>query len=121
MGGEAGPDQIHHELDHVVADAAEATRIAIERDVQGVYNIVDDEPAPVRVWLPALAQMLGAKPPRRVPVWLGRLLTGEHLVQMMTQARAGSNAKARSEMGWKPLHPSWRQGFGQALAQADRR
>lgn len=94
------------------ADAAAATALAIERgQAGGVYNIVDDQPAPVREWLPALAATLRAKPPRHVPAWLARLVAGEHLVVMMTQARAGSNAKAKRELGWQPRYPTWRQGF----------
>lgn len=93
-----------------IDDAAEATALAVEHGC-GIYNIVDDEPAPVHDWLVALAGMLGAKPPLRVPAWLGRLAAGEHIVVMMTAARAGSNAKARRELGWSPRHRSWRQGF----------
>lgn len=101
-----------------VDDAAAATALAIERGRPGqIYNIVDNEPAPVRAWLPALAEMLGAKPPRRVPAWLSRLVAGEHLVVMMTQARAGSNAKARRELAWQPAFPSWRQGFAQIVRE----
>jgi nucleoside-diphosphate-sugar epimerase len=99
-----------------VEDAAAATALAIERGKTGnVYNIVDDEPAPAREWLPALAQMLGAKPPFHVPAFIARFLAGEHLVMMMTQARAGSNAKAKRELGWQPAHPSWRQGFAETI------
>lgn len=94
-----------------VADAAEATVAAIERGSRGVYNVVDDDPAPVAEWLPALAQMLGAKKPLRVPAFIGRLLAGEVGVVMMTDARGASNAKAKRELGWRPGHPSWRQGF----------
>jgi len=84
-----------------VEDAAAATALALERGAAGsIYNIVDDEPAPVREWLSALALMLGATPPRHVPAWLGRLAAGEHLVVMMTQARAGSNGKAKRDLGW---------------------
>jgi 2-alkyl-3-oxoalkanoate reductase len=101
-----------------VRDAAEATAIAVERGAPGLYNIVDDDPAPVREWLPALATMLGAKPPRRVPRWLARLVAGEHVVAMVTENRAGSNAKARRELGWAPAHSSWRQGFVEVLAAA---
>ena len=97
-----------------IDDAAEATALAIELG-RGVYNIVDDDPAPVHEWLPATAAMLGAKPPFRVPAWVARLATGEHLVAMMTQSRAGSNAKARRELNWRPLHPSWRQGFAEIV------
>lgn len=101
-----------------IEDAAAATALAIERgEVGNIYNVVDDEPAPVREWLPALAAMLGAKPPRHVPAWLGRLAAGEHLVIMMTEARAGSNAKAKRELGWHPAHPTWRQGFAEIVRQ----
>jgi nucleoside-diphosphate-sugar epimerase len=94
-----------------VADAAEATVAAIERGSRGVYNVVDDEPAPVAEWLPALAQTLGAKKPRRVPRLMGRLFAGEAGVMMMTELGGASNAKAKRELGWRPAHPSWRQGF----------
>jgi nucleoside-diphosphate-sugar epimerase len=94
-----------------VEDAARATFAAIERGRRGIYNIVDDDPAPVSVWLPELARTLGARPPRRVPVWVGRLATGEVGVSMMTQIRGASNAKAKRELAWRPAHPSWRQGF----------
>jgi nucleoside-diphosphate-sugar epimerase len=97
-----------------IADAAEATALAVERG-EGVYNIVDDDPAPVHDWLPAIATMLGAKPPFRVPAWLGRLAAGDHIVVMMTESRAGSNAKAKQELGWSPRHPSWRQGFAEII------
>jgi nucleoside-diphosphate-sugar epimerase len=98
-----------------IEDAAEATAIAVERGRPGIYNIVDDEPAPVREWLPALASALGAKPPRRIPRWLGRLLAGEMATLMMTEAKGASNAKAKRELGWQPHHASWRQGFAQGL------
>ena len=97
-----------------IDDAAEATALAVELG-RGVYNIVDDDPAPVHEWLPATAAMLGAKPPFRVPAWVARLAAGEHLVAMMTQSRAGSNAKARRELNWRPLHPSWWQGFAEIV------
>jgi nucleoside-diphosphate-sugar epimerase len=101
-----------------IDDAAAATALAVERAAPGnIYNIVDDEPAPVREWLPALAAMLGAKPPRHVPAWLGRLVAGEHLIVMMNEARAGSNAKAKQELGWQPAHPTWRQGFAEIVRQ----
>ena len=97
-----------------VEDAAAATVAAVERGKPGnIYNIVDDEPAEVSEWLPALATVVGARPPIRVPAWLGRLFAGEHLVSMMTEVRGGSNAKARRELGWRPAHPSWRQGFAE--------
>lgn len=94
-----------------VADAAEATVAAVEQGSRGVYNIVDDDPAPVAEWLPALAQTLGAKKPVRVPRFVGRLFAGETGVVMMTELRGASNAKGKRELGWTPAHPSWRQGF----------
>ncbi len=97
-----------------VADAAEATVAAVEHGSRGVYNIVDDDPAPVAEWLPALAQELGAKEPVRVPRFLGRLFAGEAGVVMMTEVRGASNAKAKRELGWHPAHPSWRQGLAAA-------
>jgi nucleoside-diphosphate-sugar epimerase len=102
-----------------VEDAADATVAAIERGTSGnIYNIVDDYPAPVSEWLPALATLVGARPPIRVPAWLGRLFAGDHLVSMMTEVRASSNAKARRELGWQPAHPSWRQGFAEVASGA---
>jgi nucleoside-diphosphate-sugar epimerase len=101
-----------------IDDAAAATAIAIERGAAGIYNIVDDEPAPVREWLPALAALVGAKPPLRVPKWLARLIAGEHIVTMMTETRAGSNAKAKRDLAWRPVQASWRQGFAEVLARA---
>ena len=94
-----------------VADAAEATVAAIEHGSRGVYNVVDDDPARVAEWLPALAQALGAKRPMRVPRLIGRLFAGECGVRMMTELRGASNAKAKRELEWRPAHPSWRQGF----------
>jgi nucleoside-diphosphate-sugar epimerase len=94
-----------------VADAAAATVAAVEHGGRGVYNVVDDDPAPVAEWLPALAQELGAKKPMRVPRFIGRLFAGEAGVVMMTDVRGASNAKAKRELGWRPAHPSWRQGF----------
>jgi nucleoside-diphosphate-sugar epimerase len=98
-----------------IEDAAAATAIAVERGQPGVYNVVDDEPAPVREWLPVLASALGAKPPRRVPRWLVRLAAGEAATVMMTDARGASNEKAKRELGWQLRYPSWRQGFAQGL------
>ncbi len=95
-----------------VDDAAAATVAALERGAPGVYNIVDDEPAPVREWLPVLAERSGAKPPHRVPTWLGRLASGEVGVSMMTRVRGSSNEKAKRELGWEPGHPSWRDSLG---------
>jgi nucleoside-diphosphate-sugar epimerase len=97
-----------------VADAAEATVAAIEHGSRGVYNVVDDDPAPVAEWLPALAQTLGAKKPMRVPRFMGRLFAGEAGAVMMTEIRGASNAKAKRELAWHPAHPSWRQGFAAA-------
>jgi nucleoside-diphosphate-sugar epimerase len=97
-------------------DAASATVLALEHGGGGIYNVVDDEPAPVREWLPVLANVLGAKPPRRFPRWLARLFAGEAAVMMGTEARGASNAKARRELGWAPRYPSWRQGFVAAYA-----
>jgi nucleoside-diphosphate-sugar epimerase len=99
-----------------IADAAQATVAAIEHGTRGVYNIVDDDPAPVAEWLPALAAAWGAPPPRRVPRWLGRLLAGETAAVMMTEVRGASNAKAKRDLGWQPAHPSWRGGFLEAAA-----
>jgi nucleoside-diphosphate-sugar epimerase len=98
-----------------VEDAAAATAVAVERGQPGIYNVVDDEPAPVREWLPVLASALDAKPPRRIPRWLGRLAAGEAATAMMTEARGASNEKAKRELGWKPRYASWRQGFAQGL------
>jgi nucleoside-diphosphate-sugar epimerase len=98
-----------------IDDAAAATAIAVERGEPGIYNIVDDDPAPVREWLPLAASALDAKPPRRVPRWLGRLAAGEAATLMMTDVRGASNAKAKRELGWRLRYPSWRQGFVQAL------
>ena len=97
-------------------DAAAATALALEHDGPGIYNIVDDEPAPVREWLPVLAEALGAKPPRRFPRWLARLVAGDAVVMMGTEARGASNAKAKRELGWELRYPSWRQGFVAAYA-----
>lgn len=97
-------------------DAASATVLAVEQKATGVFNIVDDEPAPVSQWLPYLAECTGSKPPRRVPAWLAKLLAGEMAVEMMTQGRGFSNAKAKRELGWTLRYPSWRQGFKEELA-----
>jgi nucleoside-diphosphate-sugar epimerase len=98
-----------------IHDAACATIAAISRGEPGIYNVVDDEPAPVSTWLPALAEAVGAKPPYRVPVWLGKLALGEGGVSMMTKIRGASNAKAKRELGWQPIYPSWRRGFSEGL------
>jgi nucleoside-diphosphate-sugar epimerase len=95
-------------------DAASATVAAVERGPAGVYNIVDDEPAPLHEWLPVYAEALGAKPPRRVPVWLARLVGGRFAAGLATELRGASNAKAKRELGWSPRYSSWRQGFREA-------
>ncbi|MFD4597375.1 NAD-dependent epimerase/dehydratase family protein [Streptomyces sp. NPDC058464] len=97
-------------------DAASATVLAVEQKARGVFNIVDDEPAPAAAWLPHLARCAGARRPLRVPVWLARLLAGEQAVVVMTQGRGFSNAKAKRELGWELRYPSWRQGFEEELA-----
>jgi nucleoside-diphosphate-sugar epimerase len=97
-------------------DAALATVLALGHDGPAVYNVVDDEPAPVREWLPVYAEALGAAPPRRFPRWLAKLLGGEAAVVMGTEARGVSNAKARRELGWAPRYRSWRQGFPAAYS-----
>jgi nucleoside-diphosphate-sugar epimerase len=92
-------------------DAAGATVLAVEQKAHGVFNIVDDDPAPVREWLPYLAKCAGARRPMRIPAWLARLVAGDMAVKLMTQSRGFSNAKAKRELGWQPRYPSWRQGF----------
>jgi nucleoside-diphosphate-sugar epimerase len=109
--GEGGGVHSHVHIE----DAAAATAVAVERGRPGIYNVVDDDPAPVREWLPVLAGALEAKPPRRVPRWLGRLLAGEAATVMMTEVRGASNEKAKREFGWQLRYPSWRQGFAQGL------
>jgi nucleoside-diphosphate-sugar epimerase len=94
-----------------ITDAAAATLAAVDRAAPGVYNVVDSDPAPVAEWLPHLAKVAGAKPPLRVPAWLGRLLAGEFVVAQMTTSRGSSNEKARKELGWEPRYASWREGF----------
>jgi nucleoside-diphosphate-sugar epimerase len=96
-------------------DAAAATVAALERGARGVYNITDDEPAAVSEWLPYLAEVVGAKPPLRVPTWLGRLMAGAVATRWMTQARGSSNEKAKRELGWRLAWPSWREGFREGL------
>jgi nucleoside-diphosphate-sugar epimerase len=103
-----------------VQDAASAAVAALDHGAPGIYNVVDDEPAPVSEWLPVLAACVGAKPPLRVPAWLGRLLAGEAALSMMTQVRGASNARAKRELGWAPAWPTWRDGFARGLfATAD--
>jgi 2-alkyl-3-oxoalkanoate reductase len=103
-----------------VDDAAGATVAALERGKRGVFNIVDDEPARVSEWLPYLAEVVGARPPRRVPPWVARLIAGEVVVRWMTEGRGASNAKARSELGWMPVWKSWRDGLRRALSGSRR-
>ncbi len=110
FGGGAGVWSFIH-----VADAARATQLALERHAPGVFNIVDDEPAEVADWLPYLARALGAKPPYRLPAWLGRLALGEAGLSMMTRIRGSSNAKAKRDLGWQPECASWREGFVRGL------
>ncbi len=109
--GDGGGVWSHVHID----DAATATVAAVDHGQPGIYNVVDDEPAPVREWLPVLATALDAKPPRHIPRWLGRLAAGETATLMMTDVRGASNEKARRELGWKPRYASWRQGFAQGL------
>ncbi len=98
-----------------IDDAASATQLAIEHGPAGIYNIVDDEPAEVAVWLPELASAVDGKPPYHLPAWLARMMVGEAGVSMMTQVRGSSNAKAKQVLGWRPRFPTWRQGFRQGL------
>jgi nucleoside-diphosphate-sugar epimerase len=99
-----------------IEDAAAATVEAIERGKRGVYNVVDDEPAAISEWLPALAKAIGAKPPRHVPLWVARLAGGEATAVMMSDLRGSSNEKAKRELGWQPRYPSWREGFARGLS-----
>lgn len=110
VGGGTGVTSFIH-----IDDAATATLAAIESGKPGVYNIVDDDPAPVAEWLPALAAAIGTRPPRHVPVWVARLFAGEHGVVMMTEVRGASNAKAKRDLGWQPQYSSWREGFRSGL------
>jgi nucleoside-diphosphate-sugar epimerase len=98
-----------------VDDAADATVAAVERGAPGVYNVTDDDPAPLSQWVPGLAEAAGAKPPRRVPAWLARLVAGRQAVEFALELRGASNERAKRELGWQPAHPSWRTGFGEAL------
>jgi nucleoside-diphosphate-sugar epimerase len=103
-----------------IEDAADATLAAIEGGERGVYNVVDDSPEPVRDWLPGMAELIGAPPPRRVPKWLGRLFGGQAGVIMMTELRGQSNAKAKRELGWAPRYPSWHEGLAELAVGAQR-
>ena len=113
VGGGSGVWSFIH-----IDDAARATLAAVERGRPGIYNIVDDDPAPVSEWLPILARTLGAKPPLRLPAWVARLVIGEHGIAMMTQSRGASNQKAKNELGWAPMWTSWREGFRDGLAES---
>jgi nucleoside-diphosphate-sugar epimerase len=110
IGSGAGVSSFIH-----IEDAASATLAAVEHGGRGIYHVVDDEPAPAREWLPVLASALRAKPPWRLPRWVGRLAAGEAATVMMTEARGASNAKAKRELGWQPRYASWRQGFAEGL------
>lgn len=101
-----------------VADAAAAFVAALERGAPGAYNVADDEPAPAGEWLPLYAEALGAKPPRRVPAWLARIVAGRAMAEAAVQMRGATNARAKRELGWQPAHPSWRQGFAETLSAA---
>ena len=98
-----------------IEDAASATVAAVEHGRRGVYNVVDDDPAPMSEWLPELAKAVGAKPPRRVPLWLARIAGGEVAAVMMRDLRGSSNTKAKRELDWQPRYPSWREGFARGL------
>jgi len=100
-----------------IEDAAAATAAAVERGAPGIYNVVDDEPAPMREWVPAFCEAVGAKKPWRVPTWIARLVAGSAAVSMATQLRGASSAKAKRELGWQPSYPSWRQGFADPTAR----
>jgi nucleoside-diphosphate-sugar epimerase len=100
-----------------IDDAADATVAAVERGAPGIYNVVDDDPAPMREWLPVYAQSTGAKKPFRVPTFIARLLAGPLVGLFANELRGASNAKAKRELGWQPAHPSWRQGFAEPLAR----
>jgi nucleoside-diphosphate-sugar epimerase len=100
-----------------VEDAAGATLAAIDRAETGIYNVVDDEPAPMREWVPVFAELVGAKKPLRMPVWLVRVFAGSAVTTSATRMRGASNAKIKGRLGWEPRHPSWRQGFEDALSQ----
>ena len=113
VGGGGGVWSFAH-----IADVAEATAVAVEGGPAGLYNVVDEDPAEVSVWLPALARAVGAKPPYHVPAWLGRLVIGEAGVRMMTEQRGSSNAKAKRLLGWQPRWASWREGFVLGLSPA---
>jgi 2-alkyl-3-oxoalkanoate reductase len=99
-----------------IDDVASATLSAIERGAAGIYNIVDDEPAPVAQWLPLLASAIAAPPPRHIPAWSGRLLVGKHGLAIMNEVRGASNSKAKREFAWQPRYASWREGFRKGLA-----
>jgi 2-alkyl-3-oxoalkanoate reductase len=103
-----------------IEDVAEATAHTIGQGATGIYNVVDDEPAPVAEWLPYMAQLLGAKAPLRVPRWVGRLMVGDHVVVLMNDVRGASNAKIKQRLGWRPKYATWRDGFRAALGKGGR-
>jgi 2-alkyl-3-oxoalkanoate reductase len=103
-----------------IEDVAEATAHAIGQGATGIYNVVDDDPAPVAEWLPYVARLTGAQSPLRVPRWVGRLMAGEHVVVLMNDVRGASNAKIKQRLGWRPKYPTWREGFRAALTKRDR-
>jgi len=100
-----------------VEDAAGATVAALDRGKPGIYNVADDEPAPLHEWLPVYAEALGAKPPRRVPVWLAKVVAGSSVAAMAIELRGASNAKIKAELGWQPRYPSWRESFRDPVAR----
>lgn len=108
--------QVARDLDGTVLGEGRVLHVYVFRDDLVARNIVDDDPAPLAQWLPAVASTIGAKPPRRLPRWLGRLLAGEPATAMMTEVRGASNAKAKRELGWRPSHASWREGFAHLAA-----
>lgn len=110
-----GPGDATFSFIHI-EDAAAAVVAALERGAPGIYNVADDAPAPLREWLPVFAETLGAKPPRRVPLWLVGLVVGRAMARAAAGTRGASNAKAKRELGWEPAHPSWRQGFTEVFA-----
>ncbi|WBB63720.1 NAD(P)-dependent oxidoreductase [Streptomyces sp. WMMC500] len=111
VGSGAGVMSLIH-----IDDAAEATAAAVERGEPGIYNITDDDPAAQKEWVPELAAAMGARPPRRLPLWLARVAAGPFVAELMTQCRGAANDKAKSGLGWRPAHPTWRDGFREMFA-----
>ena len=104
-----------------VDDAVAATLLALDHGAPGIYNITDDEPAPARQWIPELARLVGAKPPRHVPAWIVRLIAGQEMATLSTELRGNANAKARAELGFDPRWPRWREGFAAVFGEAPQR